>query len=95
MKKNKIDCLLGDAADMLINIDDYSSGVREAMSKSLCIVYDRLVEADCLDLVKKHITQEEYEKYFEDFLAQNNYTTISDTIKKDYIKIQGEKKDDN
>ena len=95
MKKNKIDCLLGDAADMLINIDDYSSGVREAMSKSLCIVYDRLEEADCLDLVKKHITKEEYEKYFEDFLAQNNYTTISDTIKKDYIKIQGEKKDDN
>ena len=93
MKDNNIDYLLFRACDMLCFPYNYSEIRMDVMAKSLEILYNRMVKADCLFVFEQEISKEEYEEHFKDLLIELNAIDMIAAIKKDYENIEGDTND--
>ena len=93
MKDNNIDNVLNRACDMLRFPYNYSEIRMDVMAKSLEILYNRMVKADCLFVFEQEVSKEEYDKYFKDLLVELNAVDMIAAIKKDYENIEGDTND--
>ena len=95
MKENNIDYLLLSACNMLRYPYSYDEISMDVMAKSLEILYQRIVKADCLFVFDQEISKEEYEEHFEELFTELNVVNMIAAIKRDYENIEGDTQDDN
>lgn len=95
MKENNINYLLFSASHILQYPECYGEISRDVMAKSLEVLYQRIVKADCLFIFDQEVSKEEYEEYFEELFTELNLVNLIDEIKNDYENAEGDIKDDN
>ncbi|PHS59099.1 MAG: hypothetical protein COB17_00775 [Sulfurimonas sp.] len=77
--ENNQDELLIEICDMLRNPNDYKSLSIEAICSSLEILHNRIMKTDS-SILNNHITQAEYEEYFEELFSSLNLVGLDELI---------------
>lgn len=81
--ENKNDGLFDTMADMIKNPEDYNEVTKQIMMGTIEVIKDRLEVSDTT-LFDLHITPEEHEKYFMDYLDRQGYDFVNDEIEQTY-----------
>ncbi len=92
MENNNMDYLLLSASNMLKNQDIDGSLSTICMSKSLEILNQRIIDADCSSVLQQDISKEEYEQHFEELLTELDLVNLIAEIKYSFKNI-GENND--